>query len=76
MEEAAETRLSLSSTRHDIGGGRYTNNSVPNADVDAEASAGLLTRDSDAVMVDEEEKLAGKWRKSVKRSSCVCCGVK
>lgn len=71
MDEAAESRISLS-TRHVEG--RYTDNTVPNADLDAEASAGLLTHDSDAVMEDVEEEKIG-WQGQKKRSTWKCCGL-
>lgn len=69
MDEAAESRISLS-TRHV--GGRYTDD---NADVDSEASVGLLTRESDAIMEDEGEK-TGRWRKPAKKGLYTCCGIK
>ncbi|KAJ3576757.1 hypothetical protein NP233_g211 [Leucocoprinus birnbaumii] len=68
LEEAAESRISLS-TRE-----RYTDNTEPNADLDAEASAGLLTRESDAVMEDVTEEKIG-WGREEKKRGLRCCGL-
>lgn len=64
MEEAAESRISLS-TRPSAN--RYTDN----ADVDAEASVGLLS--NEPLDSSESEVKGGSWRKEKKM--CMCCGV-
>jgi len=70
MEEAAESRVSLS-TRHVLG--HYSDNAEPNTDLDAEANAGLLTHDSNAVMEeDKEEEETTGWQTPRDK----CCGIK
>lgn len=69
MEEAAESRVSLS-TRHVLG--HYSDNAEPNTDLDAEANAGLLTRDSNAVMEEDKEEETTGWKTPRDK----CCGIK
>jgi len=68
MEEAAESRISLS-TRHVLG--HYSDNAEPNTDLDAEANVGLLSRDSDAVVEEKEGEKTG-WKTPRDK----CCGIK